>query len=57
VRATLERFPMPAALKLVCGLRGVPIGDDVRAPLRTLDPAEREALEGAVRGLLETAPA
>ena len=40
-RAALERFPMPAALKTVCALRGVPIGDDVRAPLRALDDDER----------------
>ena len=56
-RATLERFPMPAALKVACALRGVPIGADVRAPLRTLDADERGELERAVRGLLEAVPA
>jgi dihydrodipicolinate synthase/N-acetylneuraminate lyase len=54
---TLERFPMPAALKVVCALRGVPIGVDVRAPLRILDAAERGELERAVRSLLEAVPA
>jgi dihydrodipicolinate synthase/N-acetylneuraminate lyase len=48
---------MPAALKVVLGLRGVPITADVRAPLRTLDATERSELELAVRGLLETVPA
>jgi dihydrodipicolinate synthase/N-acetylneuraminate lyase len=56
-RAALERFPMPAALKTVCALRGVPIGSAVRAPLRSLDQAERAQLEGIVRGLLEAVPA
>jgi dihydrodipicolinate synthase/N-acetylneuraminate lyase len=56
-RMTLERFPMPAALKVVCALRGVPIGVDVRAPLRILDAAERGELERAVRSLLEAVPA
>ena len=56
-RMTVERFPMPAALKTVCALRGVPIGVDVRAPLRILDADERRELEQAVRGLLETVPA
>ena len=56
-RMTLERYPMPAALKVVCALRGVPIGVDVRAPLRILDAQERGELERAVRGLLEAVPA
>ncbi len=56
-RAALERFPMPAALKTVCALRGVPIGGAVRSPLRSLDEAERSQLERIVRGLLEAVPA
>jgi N-acetylneuraminate lyase len=56
-RAAIERFPMPAALKTVCGVRGVPIAGGVRAPLRALDDAERSELEGVVRGLLEAVPA
>jgi dihydrodipicolinate synthase/N-acetylneuraminate lyase len=56
-RMTLERFPMPSALKNVLALRGVPITGDVRAPLRSLDETERGELEHAVRGLLEAVPA
>jgi dihydrodipicolinate synthase/N-acetylneuraminate lyase len=56
-RAALERFPMPAALKTVCALRGVPIAGAVRAPLRSLDEGERSQLERIVRGLLEAVPA
>jgi N-acetylneuraminate lyase len=56
-RMTLERFPMPAALKTVCAHRGVAIGGDVRLPLRALDPDEREALSLAVDGLLASVPA
>jgi dihydrodipicolinate synthase/N-acetylneuraminate lyase len=56
-RAALERFPMPSALKTVCALRGVPLGNAVRAPLRALDEAERSELQGVLRGLLEAVPA
>jgi dihydrodipicolinate synthase/N-acetylneuraminate lyase len=44
-RAVLERFPFHAALKVVLGRRGVPVREDVRAPLRTLTPDERAELE------------
>ena len=44
-RAALERYPFQAALKVVIGLRGVPVLEDVRAPLRTLTAGEREELE------------
>jgi dihydrodipicolinate synthase/N-acetylneuraminate lyase len=44
LRAELERFPFHAAAKAVLGRRGVPIGPDVRAPLRGLDEAELAAL-------------
>src|SRR5918998_723084 len=44
-RAFLERFPFHASLKTVIGLRGVPVREDVRAPLRTLMPAERAEVE------------
>ena len=56
-RMTLERYPMPAALKTVCAHRGVAIGEDVRLPLRALDRDEREALNHAVDGLLAAVPA
>jgi dihydrodipicolinate synthase/N-acetylneuraminate lyase len=45
VRAALERFPFQAAAKVVLGARGVPIGPDVRRPLRTLTTEERGELE------------
>jgi dihydrodipicolinate synthase/N-acetylneuraminate lyase len=44
LRAQLERFPRHAALKLVLQARGVPIHDEVRAPLRRLIKREREEL-------------
>jgi dihydrodipicolinate synthase/N-acetylneuraminate lyase len=44
LRASVERFPRHAALKAIVAARGVPIREDVRAPLRSLTPAEREAL-------------
>ncbi len=44
LRAGLERFPRHAALKLVLGRRGVPVREDVRAPLRGLSDEERTAL-------------
>ena len=45
VRTALERFPLQAAAKVVVAQRGVPIGPDVRRPLRTLTDAERRELE------------
>jgi dihydrodipicolinate synthase/N-acetylneuraminate lyase len=45
VRAALERFPFRAAAKFVVARRGVPLGPDVRRPLRLLTDAERRALE------------
>ena len=40
LRAELDRFPFHAAAKVVAARRGVPIGPDVRAPLRRLSEAE-----------------
>jgi dihydrodipicolinate synthase/N-acetylneuraminate lyase len=45
VRAALERFPFQAAAKLVLARRGVPVGPDVRRPLRRLTDEERRELE------------
>src|SRR5919112_1680508 len=45
VRAALERFPLQAAAKLVVARRGVPIGPDVRRPLRMLTDEERTELD------------
>jgi dihydrodipicolinate synthase/N-acetylneuraminate lyase len=46
LRAAVERFPRHAALKFVLGLRGVPVREDVRRPLRQLGDGEREELRG-----------
>lgn len=45
LRAGVERFPRHAALKAILGLRGVPVGGDVRRPLRGLTLEERAELE------------
>jgi dihydrodipicolinate synthase/N-acetylneuraminate lyase len=45
VRAALERFPFHSALKHVLARRGLPVREDVRAPLRTLTDAERDELD------------
>jgi dihydrodipicolinate synthase/N-acetylneuraminate lyase len=44
LRAGIERFPRHAALKAVAGRKGVPLREDVRAPLRGLAEAERDEL-------------
>ena len=44
LRASLERYPRHAAFKFVLGLRGVPLREDARAPLRALTDEEREEL-------------
>jgi dihydrodipicolinate synthase/N-acetylneuraminate lyase len=43
-RAALERYPFQAAAKFCIGRLGVPVREDVRRPLRTLLPDEREEL-------------
>jgi dihydrodipicolinate synthase/N-acetylneuraminate lyase len=45
LRAFVERFPRQAALKRLLGRRGVPIREDVRAPLRGLTSQERDELD------------
>jgi dihydrodipicolinate synthase/N-acetylneuraminate lyase len=45
LRGRLEGFPRHAALKTIVGLRGVPLRQDVRAPLRGLTDEERSELE------------
>jgi dihydrodipicolinate synthase/N-acetylneuraminate lyase len=45
LRAGLERFPFQAAAKHAVGQRGVPVRDDVRAPLRPLSAQERTELD------------
>jgi 4-hydroxy-tetrahydrodipicolinate synthase len=48
LRAVIERFPRHAALKAVVRSRGVPIREDVRAPLRGLTKAERADLLASI---------
>lgn len=62
LRAALQRLPVPGAFKAVLALRGVPIGPDVRAPLRSLSEEERARVAGLLEGLradglLDAAPA
>ena len=45
LRTVLDGFPFQAAAKVVAARRGVPIGPDVRAPLRRLTADELERLE------------
>jgi dihydrodipicolinate synthase/N-acetylneuraminate lyase len=49
LRAQLQRLPFHAASKEALGLRGVPVGREVRAPLRGLTEAERAEVERIVR--------
>jgi dihydrodipicolinate synthase/N-acetylneuraminate lyase len=44
LRAAVERFPRHAALKFLLGLRGVPVREEVRPPLRGLVESERAEL-------------
>jgi dihydrodipicolinate synthase/N-acetylneuraminate lyase len=46
LRAAVETCPRHAALKFVLGLRGVPVREEVRRPLRQLSEAEREEIRG-----------
>jgi len=44
LRAVLDRYPFQAAAKFILGLRGVPVREDVRAPLRRLTGDEQHQL-------------
>jgi dihydrodipicolinate synthase/N-acetylneuraminate lyase len=48
LRAELQRFPFHAASKAALGFRGVPVGPEVRAPLRCLTGEERSEVERIV---------
>jgi 4-hydroxy-tetrahydrodipicolinate synthase len=48
LRAAIERYPRHAALKAVARARGVPLTEDVRAPLRGLTDPERRDLLASV---------
>jgi dihydrodipicolinate synthase/N-acetylneuraminate lyase len=54
LRAAVERFPRHASLKAVLGRRGLRVREDVRAPLRPLEPGERTALLEAVQPWLRS---
>ena len=45
LRAFVERFPRQAALKRLLGRQGIPVREDVRAPLRGLTHEERDELD------------
>lgn len=45
LRSFVERFPRQAALKRLLARQGIPVREDVRAPLRTLTPQERAELD------------
>jgi dihydrodipicolinate synthase/N-acetylneuraminate lyase len=51
IRAAMDRFPFQAAAKAVLARRGVPIGPDVRRPLRMLTNEERTELEAWLESL------
>lgn len=51
LRAFVERYPRQAALKHLLGIRGVPVNEDVRAPLRGLASEEREELDAWFRSM------
>jgi dihydrodipicolinate synthase/N-acetylneuraminate lyase len=53
LRAFVEQFPRQAALKRILALRGVPIGEDVRAPLRSLTADERAELDDWAAPMLD----
>jgi dihydrodipicolinate synthase/N-acetylneuraminate lyase len=45
LRRMLDRYPFQAAAKFVLGRRGVPVREDVRAPLRRLSEEEKRELD------------
>ncbi len=55
LRTTLSKHTFQAAVKAALGLRGLPVGPDVRAPLRPLTTAAAEQLRAELQPLLEAA--
>jgi dihydrodipicolinate synthase/N-acetylneuraminate lyase len=53
LRAFVERFPRQAALKRLLALQGVPVREDVRAPLRALTAEERDELDAWAADVLD----
>jgi dihydrodipicolinate synthase/N-acetylneuraminate lyase len=56
IRDTVERFPRHAALKHIAARRGVPLREDVRAPLRALTRDEHAELDAWLERLLTEQP-
>jgi dihydrodipicolinate synthase/N-acetylneuraminate lyase len=56
LRQAIQSFPFHAAQKLVVARRGVPLGADVRRPLRTLTDDEQAALFARVDELAAAPP-
>jgi dihydrodipicolinate synthase/N-acetylneuraminate lyase len=54
VRDALQQFPLHTALKVLLSRRGVPVREDVRAPLRITDAGERARLHATIDQLLES---
>ena len=52
LRAFVERFPRQATLKHLLGRRGIPVREEVRAPLRGLTVEEREELDVWAEGVV-----
>ncbi len=52
LRDRLGPLPFQAALKVIVASRGVPVGPDVRAPLRTLTDHELAAALEAARSVV-----
>ncbi len=50
LRRSVNRLPQQAAFKAIVARRGVPVREDVRAPLRGLTDGEREELERLIAG-------
>src|SRR5262245_59341244 len=55
LRAFVEQFPRQAALKRLLALQGVPVREEVRAPLRSLTAGEREQFDAWAEGVLDYA--
>ena len=55
LRSFVERFPRQAALKRILGRRGVPVSEDVRAPLRSLTNEERDELDAWASSVIDQA--
>jgi dihydrodipicolinate synthase/N-acetylneuraminate lyase len=51
LREVLAPMPLHAAMKEILAARGVPVGPDVRAPLRKLTPDEREGALAAAKAV------